>query len=93
MIPRKNKNYKLNYLSENDITNNNCTLEKLERITPYLNKNNSELYKIFIASRPDLGDIVKEHYLNVINKIEANEKRNIEEALKILKDVSEYQNN
>jgi hypothetical protein len=92
MIPKRSKNYDLNFLSENDINNNRCTLEKLERITPYLNKNNSELYKIYLVSRPDLGETVKEYYLNVINKIEANEKRYIDEALKILKDVSEYQN-
>ena len=92
MIPRKSKSYDINFLNENDINNNKCTLEGLEKVSPYLNKNNAETYKIFIASRPDLGDIVKEHYLNVINKIEANEKRYIDEALKILKDVSEYQN-
>ena len=93
MIPKRSKNYDFNYLRENDINNNRCTLESLEIVSPYLNKNTAETYKILIVSRPDLADIVKEHYLNVINKIEANEKRDIEEALKILKDVSEYQNN
>ena len=92
MIPKKSKSFDLNYLRYEDITNNNCTLDKLERITPYLNKNSTELYKLFLASRPDLGETVKEHYQNIINKIEANEKRDIEEALIILKDVSEYQN-
>ena len=92
MIPRKSKSYDFNFLSENDINNNRCTLEGLEKVSPYLNKNNAETYKIYLASRPDLGETVKEYYLNLIKKIEDNEKRAIEEALTILKDVSEYQN-
>ena len=92
MIPRKNKNYDINFLNENDINNNRCTLDGLEKVSPYLNKNNAETYKIFLASRPDLGDTVKEYYLNLIKKIEDNEKRLIDEALLILKDTSEYQN-
>ena len=32
------------------------------------------------------------YYLNLIKKIEDNEKRVIEEALTVLKDISEYQN-
>ena len=31
-----------------------------------LNKNNAETYKIYLASRPDLGETVKEYYLNLI---------------------------
>lgn len=92
MIPRKSKSYDINFLNENDINNNICTLEGLERVSPYLNKNNAETYKIYLASRPDLGETVKEYYLNLIKKIEDNEKRAIQEALTILKDVSEYQN-
>lgn len=92
MIPRRNKNYDFNFLNENDLNNNKCTLQGLEKVSPYLNKNNAETYKIFLASRPDLGDTVKEYYLNLIKKIEDNEKRVIEEALTILKDTSEYQN-
>jgi hypothetical protein len=92
MIPRKSKSYDINFLNENDINNNRCTLEGLEKVSPYLNKNNAETYKIYLASRPDLGETVKEYYLNLIKKIEDNEKRAIEEALTILKDVSEYQN-
>ncbi len=92
MIPKRSKNYDLNYLRENDRNNNRCTWESLEKVSPYLNKNSAETYKIYLVSRPDLGETVKEYYLNVINKIEANEKRYIDEALKILKDVSEYQN-
>ena len=92
MIPRKSKSYDLSFLNENDINNNRCTLDGLEKVSPYLNKNNAETYKIFLASRPDLGDTVKEYYLNIIKKIEDNEKRLIDEALLILKDTSEYQN-
>jgi hypothetical protein len=92
MIPRKSKSYDFNFLNENDINNNRCTLEGLEKVSPYLNKNNAETYKIYLASRPDLGETVKEYYLNLIKKIEDNEKRAIQEALTILKDVSEYQN-
>lgn len=92
MIPRKSKSYDINFLNENDINNNRCTLEGLEKVSPYLNKNNAETYKIYLASRPDLGETVKEYYLNLIKKIEDNEKRAIQEALTILKDVSEYQN-
>ena len=91
MIPRKSKSYDFNFLSENDINNNRCTLESLEKVSPYLNKNSAETYKIYLASRPDLGETVKEYYLNLIKKIEDNEKRVIQEALTILKDVSEYQ--
>ena len=90
MIPRKKKNYDINFLNENDINNNKCTLEGLEKVSPYLNKNNAETYKIFLASRPDLGETVKEYYLNLIKNIEANEKKHIDEAIKIFKDVSEY---
>ena len=92
MIPRRNKNYDFNFLNENDLNNNKCTLQGLEKVSPYLNKNNAETYKIFLASRPDLGDTVKEYYLNLIKKIEDNEKRLIDEALLLLKDTSEYQN-
>jgi len=92
MIPRKNKSYDFNFLNENDINNNRCTLDGLEKVSSYLNKNNAETYKIFLASRPDLGETVKEYYLNLIKKIEDNEKRLIDEALLILKDTSEYQN-
>ena len=52
-----------------------------------MNKNNAETYKIYLASRPDLGETVKEYYLNLIKKIDDNEKRAIQEALTILKDV------
>ena len=90
MIPRKKKNYDINFLNENDINNNKCTLEGLEKVSPYLNKNNAETYKLFLASRPDLGETVKEYYLNLIKTIEDNEKKHIDEALKIFKDVSEY---
>jgi hypothetical protein len=92
MIPRKNKNYDFNFLNENDINNNRCTLDGLEKVSPYLNKNNAETYKIFLASRPDLGETVKEYYLNLIKKLEQNQQRQIDEALLILKDTSEYQN-
>lgn len=92
MIPRKSKSYDFNYLKENDINNNECTLEKLEKVSPYLNKNNAETYKIFLASRPDLGETVKEYYLNLIKKLEHNQQREINEALTVFKDVSEYQN-
>jgi hypothetical protein len=90
MIPRKKKNYDINFLNENDINNNKCTLEGLEKVSPYLNKNNAETYKLYLASRPDLGETVKEYYLNLIKTIEDNEKKHIDEALKIFKDVSEY---
>jgi len=77
MIPRKSKSYDFNYLKENDINNNDCTLEKLEKLCPYLNKNNPETYKVFLASRPDLGETVKEYYLNLIKKLEQSQtKRN-----------------
>jgi len=92
MIPRKSKSYDFNFLNENDINNNRCTLEGLEKVSPYLNKNSPEIYKIYLASRPDLGETVKEYYLNIIKKLEQNQLREINEALKILKDVSEYQN-
>ena len=92
MIPRKSKSYDINFLNENDINNNKCTLEGLERVSPYLNKNSAETYKIYLASRPDIGSTVKEYYLNLIKKIEDNEKRVFQEALTVLKDVSEYQN-
>jgi len=92
MIPRKNKSYDINFLNENDINNNRCTLDGLEKVSPYLNKNNAETYKIFLASRPDLGETVKEYYLNLIKKLEQNQQRQIDEALLILKDTSEYQN-
>ena len=92
MIPRRTKSYDINFLNENDINNNKCTLEGLEKVSPYLNKNNAETYKIYLASRPDLGETVKEYYLNLIKKIESNEKRLIEEALTRLKDKSENQN-
>lgn len=88
MIPRKSKNYNLNYMTEDDL-NDICTIDKLERITPYLNKGSPELYKLYLASRPDLGDTVKEYYQNMITKLEANEKRYIDEALKVLKDKTE----
>ena len=90
MIPRKKKNYDINFLNENDINNNKSTLEGLEKVSPYLNKNNAETYKLFLASRPDLGETVIEYYLNLIKNIEDNEKKHIDEALKIFKDVSEY---
>ena len=92
MIPRKSKSYDINFLNENDINNNRCTLDGLEKVSPYLNKNNAETYKIFLASRPDLGETVKEYYLNLIKKLEQNQQRQIDEALLILKDTSEYQN-
>ena len=92
MIPRKSKSYDINFLNENDINNNTCSLERLERVSPYLNKSSAETYKIYLASRPDLGETVKEYYLNIIKKLEQNQQREINEALKILKDVSEYQN-
>jgi hypothetical protein len=91
MIPRRSKSYDYKYLNENDINNDKCTLEGLEKVSPYLSKNNAETYKIYLASRPDLGETVKEYYLNLINKIERNRQREIDEALKIYKDVSEYQ--
>jgi hypothetical protein len=72
MIPRRSKSYDFKYLNENDINNDKCTLEGLEKVSPYLNTNNIETYKIFLASRPDLGETVKEYYLNLINKIERN---------------------
>lgn len=89
MISRKAK-YDYNYHRENDL--NTCTLDKIQRLSNYLTKDNAETYKLFLASRPDLGDTVKQYYLDLIDKIESKEKRNIEESLKILKDVSEYQN-
>jgi len=92
MIPRRTKSYDINFLNEDDINNNKCTLEGLEEVSPYLNKNNAETYKIYLASRPDLGETVREYYLNLIKKIESNEKRLIDEALTRLKDKSEYQN-
>ena len=92
MIPRGSKSYDISFLNENDINNNKCTLEGLEKVSPFLNKNNAETYKIYLASRPDLGETVREHYLNLIKKIESNEKRLIEEALTRLKDKSENQN-
>lgn len=92
MIPRKSKSYDFNYLKENDINNNDCTLEKLERLSPYFNKNNPDTYKVFLASRPDLGETVKEYYLNLIKKLEQSQQREIDEALTVFKDVSEYQN-
>lgn len=92
MIPRKNKNYDINFLNDNDINNNRCTLEGLEKVSSFLNKNEALTYKIYLAYRPDLGETVKEYYLNLINKLESNEKRLIDEALTILEDRSEYQN-
>lgn len=89
---RKNKNYDINFLNDNDINNNRCTLEGLEKVSSFLNKNEALTYKIYLASRPDLGETVKEYYLNLITKLEANEKRLIDEALTVLEDKSEYQN-
>jgi hypothetical protein len=91
MIPRRSKSYDFKYLNENDLNNDKCTLEGLEKLNLSLNKNNAETYKIYLASRPDLGETVKEYYLNLINKIERNQQREIDEALKVYKDVSEYQ--
>lgn len=89
MISKK-KSYDMNYLKESDINNNRCTIEKIQRLSPYLHRNNPELYKLYLASTPDLGDNVKEHYLNIMNKLKSDEDKQIEEALKIYKDVSEY---
>ena len=85
------KKYDFNYLNESEINNNLCTLENLEKL-PYLNRNQSEIYKLFLASRPDLGDTVQQHYLNIINQIENKEKILIDDALKKFKDASEYNN-
>ena len=58
----------------------------------YIGRIGESKYNIYLASRPDLGETVREHYLNLIKKIESNEKRLIEEALTRLKDKSENQN-
>ena len=78
----------MNYLLEEDVLDEKCTIEKLLRLNPYLTKSTPELYKIFLAQRPDLSDDVKNHYLNIIQKLEDIEKNKIEEALKIMKDVN-----
>ena len=67
-------------------------IRRIGKSKSILNKNNAETYKIYLASRPDLGETVREYYLNLIKKIESNEKRLIEEALTRLKDKSENQN-
>lgn len=92
MIPSRNKKYDINYLNENDINNNKCTFENLEKISPFLNKNTAETYKIYLASNPNLGETVKEFYLNLIKRIEDNEKKYIEKALLILEDVTKKSN-
>ncbi len=89
MISRK-KYYDIQYLSEKDINDNDCTLDKLQRMTPYFHKDNPELYKLYLASRPDLGETVKKYYLELIYKLEQNEKKDIDDALKVFRDTSEY---
>lgn len=83
MIPRKVK-YDYNYHREDEM--NICTLDKIQRLSDYLTKDNADTYKLFLASRPDLGDTVKQYYLNLIKIIEDREKIQIEKALNILED-------
>ena len=35
MIPRRSKSYDISFLNENDINNNKCTLEGLEKVSPF----------------------------------------------------------
>lgn len=84
----KSKKYDLNYLLEEDILDDKCTIEKLLKLNPYLTKSSPELYKIFLAQRPDLSDDVKNHYLKIIKYLKDREKIKVEEALKIMKDVN-----
>jgi hypothetical protein len=86
MIPRKKKNYDIKYYSESDINCIDCTLDKIQRISSYLHKNNAEMYKIYLACRPDLGETVKDYYLDLILKLEENEKIKIENAIIFLED-------
>ncbi len=90
MIKNKNTKYDINYLTQKDVEDNEVTLEYVQRMSPYLNKNSPELYKLFLSLRPDLGDIVKEHYLNIIKKLEEDEMKEIDEALLVYKDIQEY---
>jgi hypothetical protein len=83
MIPRKAK-YDYNFYREEDI--NNCTFDKIQRLSDYLTKDNAETYKLYLACRPDLGETVKKYYLDLIKKIEEKEKIEINNALEILED-------
>ena len=85
MISR-NKKFDYNYYTESDINCNDCTLDKIQRISPHLNKNNAETYKLYLALRPDLGDTVKNYYLDLIKKIEDNEKKQIDQIINFLED-------
>lgn len=86
----KNKKYDINYLKESDL-NEECTLEKLQKMCPFLTKDSPELYKLYLAQRPDLSQFVRNHYLKIIKNLEDRERRLIDEALQILKDVKEYE--
>lgn len=84
----RSKKFDVNYLTEADIMNTDCTIERIQRLSPYLTKQSPELYKIFLAKRPDLGETVKEYYLELIKKLEENEKKKYEDALKVLRTVN-----
>ena len=71
MISR-NKKYDYNDYTESDINKNDYTLDNIQKMSPCLNKNNAETYKLYLALRPDLGDTVKNYYLDLIKKIEEN---------------------
>lgn len=71
----RSKKYDVNYLTTEDIMNTDCTIEKIQRLSPYLTKKSPELYKIYLAKRPDLGDTVKEYYLDLIKKLEDEERK------------------
>lgn len=76
----------ISYLTLEDISNNKVTLEGLKRIHPSLNDYSPLLYSIYLQLRTDLEQSEREYYLTIINKLLENEKKIVDEALKVLKD-------
>jgi hypothetical protein len=80
----------ITYLTSDDLKPK-VTMERLKKLCPLLNEYNALTHSIYLKANPDMPEDEKQFHHDVLTALMDKEQKQVQEALKILKDKSEYQ--
>lgn len=86
---RRNFLDSITYLKSEDLKPK-ITMERLKKMCPLLNEYNPMAHSIYLNANPNMPEDEKQFHHDVIATLMDREQNQVKEALKVLKDRSEY---
>jgi hypothetical protein len=79
----------ITYLKSEDLKPK-TTMERLKKMCPLLNEYNALTHSIYLKANPDMPEDEKQFHQDIIATLMDKEQKQVQEALKVLKDKHAY---